>query len=158
MNTLANANLFSRLFDQLDDAARLAIETPDGAGISYGHLIAMSGRMANVLVSRGVKFGDRVAAQTEKSVPALVLYLATVRAGAVYLPLNTAYTLNELEYFIGDAEPSLVVCDPSKREGIGAIAAKVKAAVETLGADGKGSLTDAADKADSAFGTVARAN
>ena len=83
--------------------------------------------MANVLVARGVKPGDRVAAQTEKSVPALVLYLATVRAGAVYLPLNTAYTLNELDYFIGDAEPSLVVCDPAKAEGIGAIAAKVKA-------------------------------
>ncbi len=80
--------------------------------------------------------------------PALVLYLATVRAGAVYLPLNTAYTLNELEYFIGDAEPSLVVCDPAKAEGIGAIAAKVNARVETLGADGKGSLTDAAAKAE----------
>ena len=89
--------------------------------------------MANVLVARGVKPGDRVAAQTEKSVPALVLYLATVRAGAVYLPLNTAYTLNELDYFITDAEPSLVVCDPSKAEGIGAIAAKVRAKVETLG-------------------------
>ena len=114
--------------------------------------------MANVLVARGVKPGDRVAAQTEKSVPALVLYLATVRAGAVYLPLNTAYTLNELDYFIADAEPSLVVCDPSKAEGIGAIAAKVKAKVETLGADGKGSLTDAAAKADAAFTTVARAN
>ena len=73
--------------------------------------------MANVLVARGVKPGDRVAAQTEKSVPALVLYLATVRAGAVYLPLNTAYTLNELEYFIGDAEPSLVVCDPVQGRG-----------------------------------------
>ena len=94
--------------------------------ISYGDLIARAGQMANVLVSRGVKTGDRVAAQTEKSVPALVLYLATVRAGAVYLPLNTAYTLNELDYFIGDAEPSLVVCDPSKAEGIGAIAAKVE--------------------------------
>ena len=76
-----------------------------------------------------------------------MLYLATVRAGAVYLPLNTAYTLNELEYFIGDAEPSLVVCDPAKAEGIGAIAAKVGAKVETLGADGKGSLTEAAAKA-----------
>ena len=91
----------------------------DGARISYGDLIARAGQMANVLVSRGVKPGDRVAAQTEKSVPALVLYLATVRAGAVYLPLNTAYTLNELDYFICDAEPSLVVCDPSKAEGIG---------------------------------------
>ena len=107
--------------------------------------------MANVLVSRGVRPGDRVAAQTEKSVPALLLYLATVRAGAVYLPLNTAYTLNELEYFIGDAEPSLVVCDPSRADGIGAIAAKVGAKVETLDADGKGSLTEAAATAPAAF-------
>ena len=112
MNTITNANLFSRLFDGLDDPNRLAIETLDGEHISYGDLIARAGQMANVLVERGVKPGDRVAAQTEKSVPGLVLYLATVRAGAVYLPLNTAYTLNELEYFITDAEPSLVVCDP----------------------------------------------
>src|SRR3954454_12658067 len=156
--TIMNANLFSRLFDNLDNPNRLAIETADGGRISYGDLIARAGQMANVLVARGVKTGDRVAAQTEKSVPALVLYLATVRAGAVYLPLNTAYTLNELDYFIGDAEPSLVVCDPSKAEGIAAIAAKVKARVETLGADGKGSLTDAAAKADPAFTTVPRAN
>src|SRR6201993_5184993 len=156
--TIMNANLFSRLFDGLDDASRLAIETADGQRISYGDLISRAGQMANVLVSRGVKPGDRVAAQTEKSVPGLVLYLAAVRAGAVYLPLNTAYTLNELEYVITDAEPSLVVCDPAKAEGIGAIAAKVGAKVETLGADGKGSLTDAAATANPAFTTVARAD
>ena len=158
MNTTANANLFSRLFDKLDDPTRLAIEELDGTRISYADLVARAGQMANVLVSRGVKTGDRVAAQTEKSVPALVLYLATVRAGAVYLPLNTAYTLNELEYFIGDAEPSLVVCDPAKAEGIGKIAAKVGAKVETLGADGKGSLTEAAAKASPQFTTVPRQN
>ncbi|WP_291855598.1 malonyl-CoA synthase [Bradyrhizobium sp.] len=158
MNTAANANLFSRLFDNLDEPGRLAIETIDGVEISYGELVARTGQMANLLVSRGVRPGDRVAAQAEKSVPALVLYLATVRAGAVYLPLNTAYTLNELDYFIADAEPSLVVCDPSRAEGIGAIAAKVKAKVETLDADGKGSLTDAASMADTAFATVARAD
>ena len=158
MNTSANANLFSRLFDGLDDPNRLAIETVDGERINYADLIARAGRMANVLVERGVKVGDRVAAQTEKSVPGLVLYLATVRAGAVYLPLNTAYTLNELDYFISDAEPSLVVCDPSKAEGIGALAAKVGAKVETLGADGKGSLTDAAARAKAEFNTVARGN
>src|SRR5215218_6586635 len=158
MNTSANANLFSRLFGNLEEPNRLAIEMLDGTRISYGDLIARAGQMANVLVARGVKPGDRVAAQTEKSVPALVLYLATVRAGAVYLPLNTAYTLNELEYFIGDAEPSLVVCDPSRRDGIGALAAKIGAKVETLGADGKGSLTEAAAKSDSAFTTVARGN
>jgi malonyl-CoA/methylmalonyl-CoA synthetase len=158
MNTTANANLFSRLFDSLDDASRLAIETADGQRISYGDLIALSGQTANVLVNRGVKPGDRVAAQTEKSVAGLVLYLATVRAGAVYLPLNTAYTLNELEYFITDAEPSLVVCDPAKAEGIGAIAAKVGAKVDTLGGDGKGSLTDAAATARLGFSTALRAH
>src|SRR6202166_4354501 len=142
--TIMNANLFSRLFDTLDDPARLAIETTDGQRVSYGELISRAGQMANVLVSRGVKPGDRVAAQTEKSVPGLVLYLAAVRAGAVYLPLNTAYTLNELEHFIGDAEPSLVLCDPAKAAGIGPIAAKVGAKVETLGPDGKGSLSEAA--------------
>src|SRR6202021_1383244 len=156
--TTMNANLFSRLFDNLDSPARLAIEMLDGTRISYGDLIAQAGRIANVLAASGVKPGDRVAAQTEKSVPGLVLYLATVRAGAVYLPLNNAYTLNELEYFITDADPSLVVCDPSKTQGIGAIAAKVGARVETLDASGKGSLTDAAAKAKPDFVTVARAD
>jgi malonyl-CoA/methylmalonyl-CoA synthetase len=158
MNPAANANLFSRLFDGLDDPKRLAIETHDGGRISYGDLIARAGQMANGLVARGVKPGDRVAVQVEKSVANIVLYLATVRAGAVYLPLNSAYTLNELDYFIGDAEPSLVVCDPSKAEGLAPIAAKVKAKVETLGPNGKGSLTEAADKASSEFATVSRAN
>lgn len=158
MNHAANANLFSRLFDGLDTPARLAIETQDGVHISYGELIARAGQMANVLVARGVRPGDRVAVQVEKSVANIVLYLGTVRAGAVYLPLNTAYTLNELDYFIGDAEPSLVVCDPAKAEGLAPIAAKVKARVETLGPDGKGSLTDAAEKASSAFTTVPRTN
>src|SRR6202051_440722 len=144
MNTTANANLFCRLFDNLDDPSRLAIEMLDGAKISYADLIARARQMANVLVSRGVKPGDRVAAQTEKSVPGLVLYLGTVRAGAVYLPLNTAYTLNELGYFIGDAAPSLVACDPAK--------------AETLDANGKGSLTDAAAKASTEFNTIARAD
>jgi malonyl-CoA/methylmalonyl-CoA synthetase len=156
--TIMNANLFSRLFDSLDDPNRLAIETIDGQRISYADLMARAGRIANVLVNSGVKPGDRVAAQTEKSVPGLVLYLAAVRAGAVYLPLNTAYTLNELEYFITDAEPSLVVCDPSKAEGIGSIAAKVEAKVLTLGADGRGSLTEAAANASPEFATVARAD
>ncbi|WP_439924018.1 malonate--CoA ligase [Nitrobacter sp. JJSN] len=153
-----NANLFSRLFDDLDDAARTAIETLDGRRITYDDLIAFSGRLANVLVARGIKPGDRVAVQVEKTVPNLVLYLAALRAGAVYLPLNPAYTLNELGYFITDAEPALVVCDPYKAEGIKTIAAKVGARVETLGADGKGSLTEAATAAKPEFITVVRAS
>src|SRR4030081_3744801 len=96
--TIMNANLFSRLFDGNDDPNRLAIETIDGQRISYGDLVARAGATANVLVTRGVNPGDRVAAQNEKSVRALLLYLVVVRAGAVYLPFNPAYTLNELEY------------------------------------------------------------
>jgi malonyl-CoA/methylmalonyl-CoA synthetase len=158
MNTPANANLFSRLFDDLAEPGRLAIETLDGRRISYGDLIAQAGRMANHLVARGVRLGDRVAAQTEKSVEALVLYLATVRAGAIYLPLNTAYTLAELDYFIGDAEPALVVCDPSKADGIRKLADKVGARVDTLDAEGRGSLTDGAAAMSADFTTVPRAN
>ncbi len=153
-----NANIFDRIERSITDPAKTAIATSDGQTISYADLIALSGRLANVLISLGVKPGDRVAVQVEKSVPALVLYLATVRAGAVYLPLNTAYTLAELEYFIGDAEPSLVVCDPAKREGIEKLAAKVEAAVETLDAKGQGTLMDAAANASDAFVTVQRAS
>src|SRR5919107_5463360 len=109
-----SSNLFDRLVRNTTDTARKAIENVDGTIYTYGDLFDLSGRLANVLVAQGVKPGDRVAVQAEKSVPALVLYLATLRAGAVYLPLNTAYTLAELEYFVGDAGPKLIVCDPSK--------------------------------------------
>ncbi|MBM1174513.1 malonate--CoA ligase, partial [Microvirga arabica] len=139
------------------DPAKTAITTPDSETISYADLIALSGRLANVLAACGVRLGDRVAVQVEKSVPALVLYLAAVRAGAVYLPLNTAYTLAELEYFIGDAEPALVVCDPGKREGVEQLAARVGASVETLDAKGQGSLMEAATDAPETFATVERA-
>ncbi|WP_114947888.1 malonate--CoA ligase [Microvirga calopogonii] len=152
-----NANLFERFERSCDDTTRTAITTPTGETVTYADLIALSGRLANVLVGRGVKPGDRVAVQVEKSIPALVLYLATVRAGAVYLPLNTAYTLAELEYFIGDAEPALVVCDLGKREGIARIAATIGGAVETLDARGAGSLMDAAAHSPDAFETVPRA-
>jgi malonyl-CoA/methylmalonyl-CoA synthetase len=152
-----NANLFDRLEREVTDPASTAITTPAGETVSYAELVALAGRLANVLVARGVKPGDRVAVQVEKSIPAMVLYLATVRAGAVYLPLNTAYTLAELEYFIADAEPSLIVCDPLKRAGIATIAAKTGACVETLDAKGLGTLTEAAAQAPEAFVTVRRA-
>jgi malonyl-CoA/methylmalonyl-CoA synthetase len=152
-----NANLFDRLERSIADLTKTVITTPAGDTISYADLVALSGRLANVLVTRGVKPGDRVAVQAEKSVPALVLYLATVRAGAVYLPLNTAYTLTELEYFIGDAEPSLVVCDSSKRQGLEQLAAKVGTVVETLDVAGQGSFMEAAADAPASFETVQRA-
>jgi len=130
---------------------RPAIRTPDGGRLDYGGVVARSGRIANALRGLGVAPGDRVAVQVDKSAEALLLYLACLRAGAVYLPLNTAYTLAELAYFIGDAEPALVACSPGRRD---ALAASTSARVETLDADGRGSLADLADASPAAFATL----
>ena len=110
--------------------------------------------MAAALVAKGLQPGDRVAAQIEKSPQGLVLYLGTLLAGGVFLPLNTAYTSGELDYFLGDAEPAIVVCDPGKREAIAGIAGTAQ--VETLGADGRGSMATAAEAAAPNFMPVAR--
>ena len=109
-----NANLFDILARGIADPDKVAIETASGERITYADLVARTGRMANALAGLGVKPGDRVAAQVEKSVEAIVLYLATVRAGGVFLPLNTGYTPAEIEYFLGDAEPAVFVCDPAR--------------------------------------------
>jgi malonyl-CoA/methylmalonyl-CoA synthetase len=106
-------------------------------------------------VALGVRPGDRVAVQVEKTPEAALLYLATLRAGAVYLPLNPAYTLAELDYFIGDAEPALIVCTPAARHGLLGVARG--AGVETLDAAGKGSLADRAAGAPKLFDDVTRA-
>ncbi|HEV2605715.1 MAG TPA: malonyl-CoA synthase [Microvirga sp.] len=149
-------NLFDRFAALIPDPARPAIETLQGERFTYGDVVALSGRLAGALVDLGVQPGDRVAVQVEKSVPALVLYLATIRAGGVFLPLNTAYTLAELGYFIADAEPRVVVCDPAKREGIETIAAPIGARVVTLDARGQGSLMEAAEAQATDFATVPR--
>lgn len=103
----------NHLFDLIQSAAPSGdapfIRTPDGRTITYGDMLAQSARMANVLVGAGVVPGDRVAVQVEKSPEALILYLACARAGAVYLPLNPAYTAAEVDYFLRDAEPKTFV-------------------------------------------------
>ena len=134
-------------FDE-EAPARPFLETPQGRKLTYGDVLAGSARFANALVAAGVKPGDRVAVQVEKSPEALLLYLGCVRAGAVFLPLNTAYTTAELDYFVGDAEPSLLVCDPAKREALAGIAkAAARRALETLDAHGEGSLAEKAEAA-----------
>jgi malonyl-CoA/methylmalonyl-CoA synthetase len=139
----------NHLFDLIRNAAqaqeRTFITTEAGETITYGEVLTRSARYANALTALGVRPCDRVAVQVEKSPASLFLYLGCVRMGAIYLPLNTAYTTAELEYFIGDADPSLIVCDPSRRESIAAIAGN--RAVETLDAAGKGSLHEAAHQA-----------
>ena len=147
-----NANLFQHLSDAVADTAKVAIETSEGRTCTFDEIILESGRIANALVERGVAPGDRIAAQVDKSVAALILYLACLRMGAVYLPLNTAYTAAEVEYFVGDAEPALIVCDPGRREVISGFAGK--AAVETLDRKGQGSLVALAADQSHAYPTA----
>ncbi|MCB2018108.1 MAG: AMP-binding protein, partial [Hydrogenophaga sp.] len=134
--------LFHQAFGHALD--QVAIETDEGQTWTFGDLHAQSARMANWLEAQGLKPGDRAMVQVEKSVPALVFYLACLRAGVVYVPLNTAYQSAELNHFIENAEPRVFVADPAKLEGLSEMATRLGVAtVVSLGADGGGSLIDA---------------
>lgn len=132
------------------------LERPNGAIDTYADLQAHTARYAHALRALGVQPGDRVAVQIEKSPENLYLYLAVVRAGAVFLPLNTAYTIRELDYFIGDAGPSLVVCDPLVEEEVAGLVDALDARVVTLDANGEGSLADIAATRPATFPTEPR--
>jgi malonyl-CoA/methylmalonyl-CoA synthetase len=88
---------------------RLLLQTPGGRRVSYGEMNALVDRIATALAHRAVLPGDRVVAQVEKSPAAIALYLACLRIGAVFVPLNTAYTAAEIDYFLGDADPKVAV-------------------------------------------------
>jgi malonyl-CoA/methylmalonyl-CoA synthetase len=108
-----NANLYS-LFERHFPAGaeQPFLVIPNGPVIHYGDLATLSAQVANALVAAGCKPGDRVAAQVEKHWHVLALYLGCLRAGLVYLPLNTSYQRAELAHFFGDAQPRVVVCNP----------------------------------------------
>jgi malonyl-CoA/methylmalonyl-CoA synthetase len=147
---MSQHNLFSALRAAFPaDLSSTAVETtaPDGTPLFYtwGDLDRASARMANLLVSLKLPEGSRVAVQVEKSVEAMVLYLATLRAGYVFLPLNTAYQSAEIEYFIGNAEPAVVVCTPGNFGWVSKIAfTQGTGHVFTLGDDRTGSLLERA--------------
>ena len=128
---------------------RLFLETGDGRRLSYADMAALAQRLAGALLRLQVCAGDRVVAQVEKSPEAVALYLACLQVGAAFVPLNTAYTLAELEYFLGDAAPALAVVRPAYREQVISIAARCAVKqVETLDERGGGSLLALADAPD----------
>lgn len=152
--------LYDGLFENAKPDAPLAI-LGDGKVRSYGWAKEMSARLANVLTGLGVKPADRVAVQVPKSIEAVMLYIACVRAGAIFLPLNTAYTVGEIDYFLSDSGASLFVCDPEKLESMKSVAERNHAQLETLGmaasdGTGGGSLAKAAENAPAEFENVAR--
>lgn len=127
----------------------------EGVYYTYGDVESVSARFAHALVSLGVKPGDRVAVQVEKSPENLMLYLAVVRCGAVFLPLNTAYQRGEIGYFLGDAEPTVLVCRPENEAEMRELAAKAGVPhVLTLGTEADGSLTEMALNLPHSFDTV----
>ena len=127
------------------DLNATAIETDDGLHYSWSDLERASAMMANLLDSLHIPKGSRVAVQVEKSVEAVMLYLATLRAGYVFLPLNTAYQSGEIGYFIDNAQPAVVVCSPANFGWVSKIAFKAGVQnVFTLGDDRTGSLLERA--------------
>ncbi len=131
---------------------KVFIETADGRILTYGDLLNETGRYANLLASLGVLPGDRIAVQVEKSPQVIILALACARLGAIFLPLNSHYTLSELKYFLEDAEPAAIVCSPENRQGIAGIvpAAGVKV-VETMDGGGGGTFAQKAQDAPTDF-------
>jgi malonyl-CoA/methylmalonyl-CoA synthetase len=140
---MSHSNLY-RHFEQAYAAApdRPVLMTENGRVITWSELHAQTGRLANLLSSCGLVPGDRVAVQVEKSPESLALYLACLRGGFVYLPLNTAYQEAEMRHFLGDAQPRAVVCRPSSEPGLRQEAPEAR--VFTLDEDGSGTLRAAA--------------
>jgi len=145
-----SGNFFADLHQVFEDnASRPCFIFSRGGGWTFAELEERIGQAAGVLLRAGVKPGNRVVAQVAKSAEAIALYLACLRTGAVYVPLNTAYTSAEVQYFLDDAEAALFVCDPEGRD----VAA---AATHTLDAEGQGSFTQTMAHTEPFTGIVAR--
>ena len=144
--TEGNFNLFAALREAFPfDLDSTAVETDTGLNYSWRDMERATAMLANLLVSLKLPAGSRIAVQVEKSVEAMLLYLATLRAGYVFLPLNTAYQSAEIEYFIGNAEPAVVVCSSKNFGWVSKIAFKAGTQnVFTLDDDRTGSLLERA--------------
>jgi malonyl-CoA/methylmalonyl-CoA synthetase len=138
---------------------KAAMESGDGFSLTYGALYERAQRAANALLICGVQPGDRVALQIDKSPDMIVLALACFAAGAALLPLNTAYTLAELEYFLDDSKPALVLCRPTMLEATSTLCRKLGVgAAMSLGVSRDGDFADLIAAQSPRFSTIARTN
>ena len=133
--------LYDKVFGSNLDNNKIFLQTEEKQ-VSYENFTILTNKIANILVSQGLNPGDRVAAQVEKSVTQLALYAATIKAGGVYLPLNTAYTPHELNYFISNARPKIIVTAKDTMGDLEKLFSSAQAIFLTLNADGTGSLSD----------------
>lgn len=136
-----NGNIVSQFLEVAASAGdKPFLVEGDGTVLSFADLEHCTGRLASRLRALGGQVGDRIVVQVDKSADAVLLYLAALRAGMVFVPLNTAYTATELVYFLGDAEPAIVVCRPADEEAVSALLSSGR--LVTLRDDGTGSLLD----------------
>ena len=151
-----NQNLYALFESRFPaDRGRALLILDGGRQVSYADAAAGSARYASLLASLGLAAGDRVAVQVEKSADALLVYLACLRAGLVYLPLNSAYQEGEVGYFLRDAQPRVVIAQPASMAWLVPLARHLRIAhVYSLAEDGKGSWVDAAAHHGTSFTTV----
>lgn len=149
--------LYDTLFAKNRTNGRAFLQLESGADITYRAFLEQSAQIAHALTERGLRPGDRVAAQIDKSPEALALYAACAQAGIVFLPLNTAYTPDELAYFIEDSGAGLLVCATGCVDRLSPVAARLDVAIDTLDGDGTGSLTSLAAAQSTVFQTADRA-
>ena len=139
-----NQNLFDIFFERFpEDLTQTLLFMPSGETYSYADALDESGRMARCLSDMGLRAGDRVTVQVEKSPEAVWLYLACLRGGFVFHPLNMDYQLDELVFFVNNAKPAAVVCDPVKRDLFEELTNDSECSILTLDASGGGTLSDA---------------
>lgn len=149
-----NNYLFDNLFAKHIQSDSPFLILKKGKIITYKGFLQGAAKFANVLQTLGVNAGDRVAVQVDKSPQALMVYAACVEAGAVFLPLNTGYTSNEVGYFIADASPRVFICDGKNSAKYGRLFNTTN--IQSLNQDGTGSLTELAKLADMSFSVVKR--
>lgn len=137
-------HLYDALFTRHEGKTTPFLYLKDGTSVSFAAFIDLAARFAGVLGDVGVGVGDRVCVQIDKSPEALAVYCACVRAGAVFLPLNTAYTADEVAYFVGDSEAKLLLASPKSEAVLAPVAEAAGARLMTLGAQGTGSFAEAA--------------
>ncbi len=145
-----NHNLYLQFLSHFErQPEKVLIDTPEGKRYLYRDVLERSQHLASALLDLDVQPGDRVAVQVNKSPEVVMIYLACLQVGAVYLPLNTAYTHAEVEYFLGDAEPQLYVCTPENLENAQCFVGKGGVVhVESLGVNADGTLMERAEKAE----------
>ena len=138
-----NANLFNLFRSRFpSDLTATLIEIPQERSWSYADLETETARLARLFSAQGVQPGDRVMVQVDKSPHVLFLYLACLRAGFIYLPLNTGYRQRELEYFFANATPRVIVCDPESDDRWRTLDQENACTIYTLDSQGQGTLIE----------------